>query len=101
MPPCDLPFPQSISKSLAPFDILYADLWDPYSTISLLGHKYFLTLVDDYSRFTWVIFLKTKDEIKKSLINFIAFIENQFHTTLKCPRSDNGIEFAMGDFFIF
>jgi IS30 family transposase len=56
-------------------------------------------LVDDYSRFTWVIFLKTKDETKKSLINFIAFIENQFHTTLKCLRSDNGTEFVvMGDF---
>jgi histone deacetylase 1/2 len=85
MSPCDachfskqnkLPFPQSMSKSLAPFDILHADLWGPYSTISLLGHKYFLTLVDDYSRFTWVIFLKTKDEAKKSLINFTAFIEN-------------------------
>jgi hypothetical protein len=108
MPPCDachfskqkkLPFPQSMLKSLAPFDILHADLWGPYSTISLLGHKYFLTLVDDYSRFTWVIFLKTKDETKKSLINFIAFIENQFHTTLKCLRSDNGTEFVvMGDF---
>jgi hypothetical protein len=109
LPPCDschfakqkkLPFPHSISKSVAPFDILHADLWGPYSTISLLGHKYFLTLVDDYSRFTWVIFLKTKDETKKSLIHFVSYIENQFQTTLKCLRSDNGTEFAMGDFFL-
>lgn len=95
-----LPFPHSLSKSNAPFDILHADLWGPYSTISLQGHKYFLTLVDDYSRFTWVIFLKSKDETRKSLIHFVAYIENQFHTTLKCLRSDNGTEFAMGDFFL-
>jgi hypothetical protein len=95
-----LPFPHSMSKSNAPFDILHADLWGPYSTISLQGHKYFLTLVDDYSRFTWVIFLKSKDETRKSLIHFVAYIENQFHTTLKCLRSDNGTEFSMGDFFL-
>ena len=76
--------------SCAPFDILHADLWGPFSTISTLGHKYFLTLVDDYTRFTWVIFLKTKDQTKTSLIQFVALIENQFKTSLKCLRSDNG-----------
>ncbi|KAI5413875.1 hypothetical protein KIW84_058131 [Lathyrus oleraceus] len=84
--PCDschfakqrkLPFPDSITNSCVPFNILHADLWGPYSTISTLGHRYFLTLVDDYSRHTWVIFLKTKDQTKTSLIQFIAYIENQ------------------------
>lgn len=59
--PCDachyakqrkLPFPNSSTKSNAPFDILHADIWGPFSIISFLGHKYFLTLVDDFSRFT-------------------------------------------------
>jgi hypothetical protein len=108
--PCDschfakqkkLPFPNSITKSCVPFEVLHADLWGPYSTISLLGHKYFLTLVDDYTRFTWVIFLKSKTETRKSLIDFIAYIENQFQTTLKCLRSDNGTEFiTLSDFLL-
>lgn len=108
--PCDscdfakqrkLPFSNSISQSIVPFNILHADLWGPFSTISTLGHKYFLTLVDDYSRHTWVVFLKTKDQTKQSLINFIAYIENQFHTTLKCLRTDNGTEFiAMTSFLL-
>jgi hypothetical protein len=72
----------------------------PYSTTSVLGHKYFLTLVDDYSRFTWIIFLKTKNETRNNLIHFIAYLENQFSTTLKCLRSDNGTEFALSDFFL-
>jgi hypothetical protein len=109
MSPCDschfskqkkLPFSHSITNSLSPFELLHADVWGPYSTTSLLGHKYFLTLVDDYSRFTWVIFLKHKSETKNNIINFIAYLENQFHTSLKCLRSDNGTEFALTDFFL-
>ena len=57
-PPCDachyakqkkLPFSHSSIKSSAPFDLLHIDLRGPYSTPSFLGHKYFLTLVDDFS----------------------------------------------------
>lgn len=58
-----------------------------------MGHRYFLTLVDDYTRYTWTIFLKTKDQTKNSLIQFVAYIETQFKTSLKCLRSDNGSEF--------
>lgn len=96
--PCDafhyakqkkLPFPLSTTISHAHFEWLHGDLWGPFSTTSILGHRYFLTLVYDFSRFTWVIFIKTKDETRTKLINFIAYIENQFHTTLKCLRTDN------------
>lgn len=88
-----LSFPSSHIYNVAPLDLLHANLWGPYSTISLLGQIYFLTLVDDFSRYTWVTFLKTKDQTKNSLINFVAYIENQFNTTLKCLRSDNGMKF--------
>jgi hypothetical protein len=79
--PCDschfskqkkLPFSHSISSSNAPFDILHVDIWGPYSTDSTLGHKYFLILVDGYSRFTWIIFLKTKTETKQNLVKAIT-----------------------------
>lgn len=97
--PCDschfakqrkLPFPDSVTCTNDVFNILHADLWGPFSTISMLGHKYFLTLVDDHSRFTWVIFLKTKVETRDSLINFVAYVEKQFNKHVKCLRSDNG-----------
>ncbi|XP_058783256.1 uncharacterized protein LOC131657927 [Vicia villosa] len=45
-----LPFPNSVTQSTASFQILHADIWGPFFTISILGHKYILTLVDDYSR---------------------------------------------------
>lgn len=108
--PCDschigkqrkLPFPNSVTHSNAPFKILHVDIWGPFSIISVLGHKYFLTLVDDYSRYTWVTFLKTKGQAKNSIIQFVAYIENQFNTSLKCLRSDNGSEFlALSNFLL-
>lgn len=107
--PCDachyakqrkLPFPNSSTKSFAPFDLLHVDIWGPFSTVSFVGYRYFLTLVDDFSRYTWVVFKRTKDEVRKHLLHFIAYIENQFHTTLKSLRSDNGPEFAMTEFFL-
>lgn len=62
-------------------------------------HKYFLTTIDDFSRFTWIIFLKTKDETRTHLKNFVAYIEYVFRTTLKCLIFDNISEFPMDYLF--
>ena len=107
--PCDtcrfakqrkLPHCSSLTKTSHIFEILHADIWGPFSHTSILGHKFFLTLVDDFSRFTWVILMKSKSETRKHLTQFISFIETQFSTKLKCLRSDNGAEFLMQDFFL-
>jgi len=63
------------------------------------GFRYFLTIVDDFSCFTWVISLHTKSEVRNHIVNFIAYIENQFKTTVKTIRTDNGTEFSMKNFF--
>jgi len=47
-----LPFSLSTSKSKKCFDLIHVNLWGPYSIPSIHGHKYFLTIVDDYSRYT-------------------------------------------------
>ena len=74
--PCDtchfakqkrLPFPDSITISSQCFDLLHMDIWGPYAHPSLLGHKYFLTIVDDKSRYTWIIFLKLKSEVSNHI----------------------------------
>jgi hypothetical protein len=54
------------------------DIWGPSSKVSIHGHKYFLTIVDDYSRYTWVVLLKSKAEVQTHVKNFVALIENQF-----------------------
>lgn len=51
--------------------------------------------VDLYGLF----FLKPKDETKTNIINFVSYIENQFHNTLICFRTNNGSELFMHSFF--
>ncbi|GJT94118.1 putative ribonuclease H-like domain-containing protein [Tanacetum coccineum] len=68
---------------------------------SLMHKKYCLVVTDDYSRFTWVFFLTTKDETSEILKNFIKEIENLVDKKVKIIRSDNGTEFknkVMDDF---
>ena len=92
-------FTLSTSHTTVIFDIIHVDIWGPCSTTSMQGFRYFFTIVDDFSRYTWIILLHAKSEVRTHLINFFAYVENQFKTTIKCIRSDNGAEFAMKTFF--
>jgi hypothetical protein len=94
-----LPFPSSISVSHSPFDLIHCDIWGPFSTTSINGATFFLTIVDDFSRFTWVHVLKHKSQTRSVLQAFFQLILTQFQLKIKCLRSDNGAEFKMADFF--
>ncbi|GKC37779.1 putative ribonuclease H-like domain-containing protein [Tanacetum coccineum] len=85
-----------------PLFMLHMDLFGPSFVSSLMHKKYCLVVTDDYSRFTWVFFLTTKDETSEILKNFIKEIENLVDKKVKIIRSDNGIEFknkVMDDFY--
>ena len=94
-----LPFPASISSSSSCFDIIHADIWGPYSTPSLNGSKYFLTLVDDHSRCTWVYLMKHNSETSCLIQTCYNMIFTQFKVPIKMLRSDNGPEFALNSFY--
>ncbi|GJX36822.1 retrovirus-related pol polyprotein from transposon TNT 1-94, partial [Tanacetum coccineum] len=84
-----------------PLFMLYMDLFGPTFVSSLMHKKYCLVVTDDYSRFTWVFFLTTKDETSEILKNFIKEIENLVDKKVKIIRCDNGTEFknkVMDDF---
>lgn len=49
-----LPFPVSHNKSSAVFDLLHVDVWGPYRVPTIDGKRFFVTIVDDYSRLTWL-----------------------------------------------
>jgi hypothetical protein len=94
-----LPFPVSHSLSNKIFDLLHCDIWGPFTTDSLHGVKYFLTIVDDYSRFTWVHLMVNKSQTRNLLVSFITQVETQFSTKVKILRSDNGLEFQLPAFY--
>ncbi|GJU06736.1 putative ribonuclease H-like domain-containing protein [Tanacetum coccineum] len=84
-----------------PLFMLHMDLFCPTFVRSLMHKKYFLVVTDDYSRFSWVFFLATKDETSEILKNFIKEIENLVDKKVKIIRSDNGTKFknkVMDDF---
>ncbi|GJZ32587.1 retrovirus-related pol polyprotein from transposon TNT 1-94 [Tanacetum coccineum] len=58
------------------------------------GKKYILVIVDDYSRFTWVMFLRSKDETLEFVIKFLKQIQVGLNKTVRYIRTDNGTEFV-------
>ncbi|GJV78394.1 putative ribonuclease H-like domain-containing protein [Tanacetum coccineum] len=85
-----------------PLFMLHMDLFGPTFMSSLMNKKYCLVVTDDYSRFTWVFFLSSKDETSGILKNFITEIENLADKKVKIIRCDNGTEFknrVMNEFY--
>nr|GEZ84459.1 hypothetical protein [Tanacetum cinerariifolium] len=80
-----------------PLQRLHMDLFGPTFVNSLNKKSYCLVVTDDYSRFSWVFFLSTKDETNTILKTFITGIENQINHKVKIIRSDNGTEFKNHD----
>ena len=92
-------FSLSSISSVSSFILIHVDIWGSYHEPSTSGAKYFLTIVDDFTRCTWVYLMVQKSEARKFLINFIQMIETQFDARIKTIRSDNGHEFNMPDFY--
>ncbi|GJT88853.1 integrase, catalytic region, zinc finger, CCHC-type containing protein [Tanacetum coccineum] len=74
--------------------LLHMDLCGPMRVASINGKRYILVIVDDYSRFTWVRFLKTKDEAPAAIIKCIKNIQVRLKATVRNVRTDNGTEFV-------
>jgi hypothetical protein len=92
---------KSVISTSRPLDLLHLDLFGPSTYDSLEGRRYGLVIVDDYSRYTWVFLLKSKDEIHKFFTKFTKQAECTFEEVIKTIRIDNGSEFknyAMEDF---
>ncbi|KAJ9538751.1 hypothetical protein OSB04_031484 [Centaurea solstitialis] len=85
--------PKSEQGSKSPLSLLHMDLCGPMKFQSLAGRKYILVIVDDFSRYTWTKFLKTKDETSSLIINFIKAVQVQLKLPVQTVRTDNGTEF--------
>nr|GEU36480.1 putative ribonuclease H-like domain-containing protein [Tanacetum cinerariifolium] len=86
-----------VSSVNQPLQRLHMDLFGPTFVKSLNKKSYCLIVTDDYSRFTWVFFLATKDETSLILKTFIMGIENQLSLRVKIIRNDNETEFKNND----
>ena len=69
-------FPSSEHRASGILELIHSDVCGPMSTLSLSGHEYYVTFIDDYSRKTWIYFLKTKNEVFSRFQEFKALVEN-------------------------
>ncbi|GJW75731.1 putative ribonuclease H-like domain-containing protein [Tanacetum coccineum] len=86
--------PKSENTNMEVLHTLHMDLCGPMRVQSIKGKKYILVIVDDYSRFTWVKFLRSKDETPEFVTNFLKQIQVGLNKTVRFIRTDNRTEFV-------
>ncbi|GJV59876.1 retrovirus-related pol polyprotein from transposon TNT 1-94 [Tanacetum coccineum] len=86
--------PKSEDTNQEKLYLLHMDLCGPMRVASVNGKKYILVIVDDYSRFTWVKCLRSKDEAPAFIINFLKMIQVRLKEIVRRIRTDNGTEFV-------
>jgi len=80
-------------KTSRPLELLHMDLVGPTKKESRGGRKYFLVIVDDYSRFTWVAFLREKSDVYSEFKKIVKRIQVEKGSAISRIRSDHGGEF--------
>lgn len=85
-------------RSAAVGEEIHSDLWGPAPVETIARKKYYVSFTDDYSRYTTIYFLQTKDETFSSYQLYEAWLLTQHHTRIKCLRSDRGGEYLSEEF---
>jgi transposase InsO family protein len=75
------------------FELLHIDLFGLTTYTSIGRNKYGFMIMDDFTKYTWMFFLVDKSDVFATFKTFIKRIHNEFETTIKKVRSDNGSEF--------
>ncbi|CAJ2639360.1 unnamed protein product [Trifolium pratense] len=89
---------ESSSREQKPLELIHTDVCGPIKPRSLGKSNYFLLFIDDFSRKTWVYFLKEKSEVFENFKKFKALVEKESGLVIKAIRSDRGGEFTSNEF---
>jgi hypothetical protein len=93
-----LPFGTSTRKTTKILQLVHSDVCGPVETVSIGKNKYFMTLIDDYSRKVFVYFLERKNQAFDKFREFKAAVENELGEKIVCLRTDNGGEYVNTEF---
>jgi hypothetical protein len=95
-----LSFPISSSVSSSIFDLIHVDIWGPFSVHSINDNSFFLIIVDDFSRFTWVYLLQSKAQVRNLIQSFIISLKHNFSSKLKLFDLTMGLNFVCPIFIL-
>jgi len=88
-------------RDLAPLDLIHSDLCEMNGLLTRGGKRYFMTLIDDATRYCYIYLLKTKDKAFHYFKIFKAEVENQIERKIKRLRDDRGGEYISNEFSQF
>ena len=78
-----LPFPYPAIKSATPLEVIHSDVWGPSPTVSINGFRYYVSFIDECTRFTWIFPMKNKGEVYSIFVSFHALLVTQFSAHLR------------------
>ncbi|KAG7583619.1 Integrase catalytic core [Arabidopsis suecica] len=90
---CKAIFPKSSTIYESCFDLIHSDVWTS-PCLSRENQKYFVTFIDEKSKYTWLTLLPSKDRVLEAFKNFHTYVTNQYNAKIKIFRSDNGGEYT-------
>jgi len=95
-----LPYSKSSSESKNPLELVFSDVWGP-ALDSVGGKKYYVSFIDDFSKFTWIYLLKYKSEVFQKFHEFQSLVERIFNRKIIAMQTDWGGEYQkLHSFFI-
>jgi histone deacetylase 1/2 len=84
-----LPYPKSSSVSTFPLEFVFSDVWGP-APASVGRYKYYVSFIDDYSKFTWIYLLKKKSDVFQKFCDFQHHVERLFGKKIIAMQTDWG-----------
>lgn len=94
-------FGVGIHSSNDRLEYIHSDVWGKSPVSSHSGKDYYVSFIDDYSRFVWIYFLHKKSDVFDTFKIWRAQVENQTGKKVRCLRSDNGGEYKSDEFRLY
>ena len=94
-----LPYPKSTSVSSYPLELIFSDVWGP-APQSVGRYQYYVSFIDDFSKFTWIYLLRNRSEVFQVFLNFQQHVERLFNRKIITMQTDWGGEYQkLNSFF--